>query len=284
MRRGILMAGAALAATVAVTGCDAGGEDLVITGTAPATPYRGPLYVPAQDVDEDERGPEAARVLSGAAGRALECTGEIYSGDGRGSWSEGDGGETPEEGLEAFFDFEQPDLPRTGYRVEREERDRVLFSLDVDGRTKVAVVVAEDRAGAPGWGPEASASCDPSELPDSFVADQPYDLWTDASGDRLPYTRVHSYRGAEHCDWQDADFIALGDASYGRDPDGVLPDGALTSAYDGDARLPDGARDTGYRQGDRALWRTPDDPSRVYVRDDGRVQAWPRVKDDFGCK
>ncbi|MET9731092.1 hypothetical protein ABZZ79_10635 [Streptomyces sp. NPDC006458] len=284
MRRGILMAGAALVAAVTATGCGAGDEDTdrVITGTAPATPYRGPLYVPAQHVDED--GPEAARIESGAAGRALECTGEIFSGGGPGEWSERDGGKTPEEGLETYFDIEQPDVPRGGYRVERGEKDRVLFSLDVDGRTKVAVVVAKDRANAPGWGPEASAACDPSELPESFVADQPYELWTDAGGNRLPYTRIHSYRGQEHCDWQDADFIALGDASYGRDPDGVLPDGALTAAYDGAARLPADARDTGYRHGDRALWRSADDPSRVYVRDADGVQAWPRVKDGFGCR
>ncbi|MFJ5775516.1 hypothetical protein [Streptomyces sp. NPDC093094] len=284
MRAGLPAAGAALAAVAALaamTGCGSGGEDVVVDGTPPATPYRGPLSVPAVNLDED--GPQAVRAESGAAGRALECDGEIFSGGPGERWSEGDGGDTPEEGLETYFAVEQPDLPRHGYRVERREKDRVLFSLDVGGRTKVAVVVAEDRAGAPGWGPETSAACDPSELPDDFVAGMPYDLWTGADGRRLPYTTIHSHRGAEHCDWQDADFIALGPHSYGRDPHGVLPPGGLTGPYDADARLPADARPTGYHHGDDTLWRT-DDPSRVYVRTPDGVQAWPRVRDDFGCK
>lgn len=69
----------------------------------------------------------------------------------------------PEEGLNAYFDIYQPEEPDYGYRVERREGDRVLFSFDVRGRTKVAVVVAKDQPHRPGWGPETSASCDPSE-------------------------------------------------------------------------------------------------------------------------
>nr|BBJ55816.1 hypothetical protein SAVMC3_84450 [Streptomyces avermitilis] len=66
-----------------------------------------------------------------------------------GSWSRDDGGATPEEGLQAYFDLEQAEDPHYGYRVEREERDRVLYSFDVHGRTKVAVVVAKDQKGGP---------------------------------------------------------------------------------------------------------------------------------------
>ncbi len=62
----------------------------------------------------------------------------------------------------------QPEQPDHGYRVERAERDRVLYSYDVDGRTKVAVVVAKDQRDRPGWGPETNASCDPAELPESL--------------------------------------------------------------------------------------------------------------------
>ncbi|WP_055713821.1 hypothetical protein [Streptomyces torulosus] len=289
MRRGLMVAAVALAALA--VGCGADGENnAVITGTPPATPYDGPLYVPHKEVDED--GAEAMRTESGAAGRALECDGELYSGGGGpGGWGKDDGGETPEEGLEAYFDIEQPDVPREGYRLEREEKDRALFSYDVDGRTKVAVIVAKDREGSPGWGPETSASCDPAELPASYTDSQWYEIWTDAKGRRVPITTVHSSEGAEHCDWQKAHFLSTGrdgaDGSglYGRDPEGVLPDGMLTSAYDGDVRLPEAARDTGYRYEDEdwELWLVEDDPSKAYVRTPDGVELWPRVAEGHGC-
>ncbi|WP_405895855.1 hypothetical protein OG272_44015 [Streptomyces sp. NBC_00104] len=290
MRRGLAATViVAAVAAVAAVGCGAGsGGDLVVTGTAPATPYAGPLYVPHQEVDED--GVEAIRTESGAAGRALECDGEIYEGGGGpGGWGRDDGGKTPEEGLRAYFDIEVPDVPEEGYRLERREKDRALFSYDVDGRTKVAVIVAKDREGSPGWGPETSASCDPAELPASFTDSRAYEIWTDRDGDRVPITEVHTSVGSEHCDWQKAHFLSRGgDADgkgrlYGRDPEGVLPDGMLTSAYDGDVPMPVHARDTGYRHEDRALWLVERDPSKVYVRTPDGVEVWPEVAKGMGC-
>ncbi|MFE6336091.1 hypothetical protein ACFVOK_23235 [Streptomyces sp. NPDC057798] len=277
----------AVAFVVAVTavGCGDDGKGVVVEGSAPATPYGGPLHVPVQQLDEDS--PRATRLGSGAAGRALECDGEIHSGGGSDPWSEGDGGATPEEGLEVYFDIEQSDVPRTGYREERREDGRVLYSLDVGGRTKVAVIVAENRKNRPGWGPETSASCDPAELPESFTAAQGYEIWTDRRGRRVPTTTVHSNPGPEHCDWQRAHFLSTGrgeDARlYARDPAKVLPPGALTSRYDGDVRLPADARGTGYRYQGRELWLTDDDPSAAYVRTPDGVERWPGVKDGFGC-
>jgi len=276
----------AVAFAVAVTamGCGDDGEGLVVEGAAPATPYSGPLYVPARNLDEDS--PRATRIESGAAGRALECDGEIYAGGGGEPWSEGDGGSTPAEGLEAYFDIEQPDVPRTGYREERREGDRVLYSFDVEGRTKVAVVVAKDGKNRPGWGPETSASCDPAELPESYTASQWYEIWTDRNGRRVPITKVTSNVGPEHCDWQEAHFLSTGrgeDARvYARDPAKVLPPGSLTSPYDGDARLPADARDTGYRYKNQELWLT-DDPTKAYIRTPDGVEAWPELNDGFGC-
>ncbi|MEW2398849.1 hypothetical protein [Streptomyces sp. NPDC046862] len=291
-----IIAGAVVVAAVAVTVAGCGtedgtgvrdGGDAVITGTPPATPYDGPLYVPHRAVDEDSV--RAIRIESGAAGRALECDGDIYSGGGGpGAWSEGDGGGTPEEGLEAYFEIEQPDVPKDGYRVEREEKDRVLFSYDVEGRTKVAVIVAKDQRNAPGWGPETSASCDPAELPASFTDSQWYEIWTDEKGDRVPITEVTTSEGPEHCDWQKAHFLQTGpgggadDRLYVRDPDRVLPRQMLTSAYDGDVTMPRGARDTGYRLHDWELWFTGD-KSKAYVRTADGVEAWPAVKEGTGC-
>ncbi|MFJ9242087.1 hypothetical protein [Streptomyces sp. NPDC101776] len=272
MRRGL----AGVAVLVAVTACGTeDGGDTVVAGTAPATPYAGPLYVPPTDSDE-----------SGAAGRALECDGAMYAGGDAETWSKGDGGGTPEGGLRAYFDIEQPDVPRTGYRVERRSDGRVLFSYDVDGRTKVAVVVAKDRKNRPGWGPETSSSCDPAELPASFAEAHGYEIWTDRNGKRVPTTVVSSSVGAAHCDWQKAHFLQTGDGEkgklYARDPDNVLPAEMLTAPYDGDVSMPASARDTGYRYQDRQLWLTAD-ASKAYVRTPDGVEAWPAVKDGQGC-
>jgi hypothetical protein len=283
--RGGRVAVAALAA-VTLVGCGGDGTGLVVEGTAPAAPYGGPLRVPAEDLGDD--GARATRVESGAAGRALECAGEIYLGGGGEKWSEGDGGDTPEEGLAAYFDFEQPDLPRSGYRAERVETDRVLYSFDVGGRTKVAVVVAKDRPGAPGWGPETSASCDPAELPASFTDTHGWEIWTDTEGNRVPVTEVSSHEGDAHCGWETAHFLATGQGKearlYVRDPQGVLDGAALTTPYDGDVRLPADARDTGYRYGEQQLWLT-DTPSTAYVRTPDGVEKWPAADDErLGCK
>ncbi|MEV5528299.1 hypothetical protein [Streptomyces prunicolor] len=274
MRRGL--AGVVVLVAVTAVGCGTeDGKDVVVAGTPPATPYAGPLYVAATDSDE-----------SGAAGRALECDGKMYAGGDAETWSKGDGGKNPEGGLRAYFDIEQPDVPRTGYRVERRADGRVLFSYDVGGRTKVVVVVAKDGKNRPGWGPETSASCNPAELPASFTKAHGYEIWTDKDGHRLPTTVVSTSPGAAHCDWQKAHFLETGDGKnarlYARDPDGVLEAGMLTASYDGDVRMPASARDTGYRYQDWQLWLTPD-KSKAYVRTPDGVEAWPLVKDGMRC-
>ncbi|MFE7710851.1 hypothetical protein ACFU6I_34880 [Streptomyces sp. NPDC057486] len=294
MNRGRVGGTVAVILVTALTASACGGgasEDLVTEGSPPAAPYSGPLDVPHPNVEADT--PQGMKTKSGAAGRALECAGDIYSGSGSETWSKGDGGATPEEGLQLHFEIEQPDLPQYGYRVEREEADRVLYSFDVDRRTKIAVVVAKDQEGRPGWGPETAASCDPAELPSSYTDKQPYRIWTDKDGHRVPVSELNSWAGEAHCDWQEANFIEWEAGSggavsadrkvYARDPKGVLPSGTLTSAYDGDVTMPAGARSTGYHLDDWELWLT-DDMSRAYVRTPDGVEAWPAVKQDMGCR
>jgi len=284
---GLAVAGIATVATLVTVVVESGkghtDGGLIAGGPASTTPYSGPLRVPHKEYDEDSQ--RATEAESGAAGLALECEGDIHSGGFGGNWSKGDGGSTPAEGLQAYFDIEQPGVPRSGYRVERDDGDRVLFSYDVGGRTKVAVIVAKDQPNRPGWGPETTASCDPAEFPESFTDDQGYEVWTDARGRRLPVTTISSSQGSEHCDWQSAHFLVLGQgakrALYARDPEGVLS-GLLTAPYDGDVTLPHGARDTGYRHGERALWLTAD-KKKAYVRTPDGVEAWPAVKKGMGC-
>ncbi|MCX5135337.1 hypothetical protein OOK06_25050 [Streptomyces sp. NBC_00340] len=284
MRR-VIAAGVVLVG-LALAGC--GGADvrdgLVVKGTPPATPYTGPLHLPSEKKSGDGE-PEPGEG-SGAAGKALECDGAIFSGGGSDRWSKGDGGSTPEEGLNAYFDIYVPEEPDYGYRVERREGDRVLFSFDVRGRTKVAVVVAKDQPHRPGWGPETSASCDPSEWPASYARSKGYEIWADRTGHRVPTTKVSSSPGAEHCDWQSAHFLDLGSGpnsrQYVRDPEGLFDSGLLKGTYDADTRMPADARDTGYHYRDWTLWLAAD-RSTAYVRTSDGVEAWPAAARPIGC-
>ncbi|MBP2050179.1 hypothetical protein J2Z21_003115 [Streptomyces griseochromogenes] len=168
MRAG-LVAVAVLAAVTAV-GCDDGTGVRVVGGTPPPTPYSGPPHVPVKSPDGHST--RVLRVASGAAGRALECDGEIFEGGGPDGWGRAEGGDTPEAGPNLCFGMFRPARPDHGYRVERGEADRVLYSFDVEGRTELAVGVAKDQKGRPGWGPETNASRDPAELPATFAAAQ----------------------------------------------------------------------------------------------------------------
>jgi len=157
----------AIATAALLAGC---GSSAVLSDVEPvASPYSGPMYVPIDDPDD-------ASVIdrSGAAGRALECDGDPYNG-GAGDY---DTGLASVQGsavraLETFLEedlIEQ--LPAHGYRVERKNDRRVLFSYDVGKRTKVAFVVADgvrDYNDDEGWGVEAWAQCDPVELPPRCV-------------------------------------------------------------------------------------------------------------------
>jgi hypothetical protein len=279
MRRGL--PAVAVLTVVTVAGCGgAPRPDLVVKGTPPASAYGGPLYVPTRQTDAS--GPRALRLASGAAGRALECDGEIFEGSGPDGWSEPEGGRTPQDGLRLFFDMVQPGLPDHGWRVERRAGQRVLYSYDVGGRTKAAVVVAKDQKNRPGWGPETNASCDPAEFPAAFAAAQGWEVWTDRHGRRVPVSRLTSSAGPAHCGWQSAHFLDLDGTTYARDPDGALGDELLTAPYRGRVRMPADARDTGYRYRDRRLWLTPDHAT-AYVRTPDGVEAWPRLEEGVGC-
>ncbi|MEU1462437.1 hypothetical protein ABZ467_17400 [Streptomyces sp. NPDC005727] len=281
MRAGLVAV--AVLAAVAAVGCDDGtGVRVVVRGTPPATPYDGPLHVATRDTDES--GPRALRQASGAAGRALECDGEIYDGGGPDGWSRADGGDTPEDGLKLYFDLFEPEQPSEGYRVERAEADRVLYSFDVHGRTKVAVVVAKDQRERPGWGPETDASCDPAELPARYTETAGVEVWTDRDGGRVPVRKLSGWTGPEHCDWQSARFLDLDGRTYARDPEGVLTrDGLLRAPYHARVPLPATARDTGYHYRGLRLWLT-DDRDAAYVRTAAGTEAWPQVKNGVGCR
>ncbi len=253
-----------------------------------ASPYDGPLQV-KRDFSDD------AGVLarSGAAGRALECDGEPYDG----------GGADYESGLAkvkgspwaAYQNWIDEDytgiLPPSGFSLERDDGDRVLLSYDVAGRTKVAVIAFDgihDWDGDTGWGVESWAGCDLAELPAAVTDASSIQVWEDADGERVPVTRVFSFSGPEHCDWQDITFLNVGPEEhsdrYLRDTQGELADWTR-GRYVGTASLPRDASDTGFRHDGRALWLVPEKDAAylVSLSDATDVERWPAEDTPIGC-
>ncbi len=293
MRSAVLVLATAAAAGVLLAGCGSGSlpssssSGPVVDGEPVAAPYDGPMDLPVSYRDR-----ASVRERSGAAGRALECDRAPYDGGG----ADYDSGlasvqDSAAEALENLLREDGRPVPAGGYRVEREDGGRVLLSYDVAERTKVAFVAADDVRdfdGDEGWGIEAWAQCDPAELPSAVTEALGIGVWQDRSGARVPVTRIRSFAGPAHCDWQDLTFLVLGPEAgtdqYIRDPDGKLAD-LLRIAYDGDADLPAGATDTGLLRDGRELWLAPDRAAAylVSVDDPADVERWPGVRDPVGC-
>jgi hypothetical protein len=246
-----------------------------------ASVYEGPLYVPVVHPDHPD-----PMVRSGAAGLALECEGEPFLGSTGRNWGALGGGSDPTEGLVRFVSDGAASLPRTGYRVEREQGERVLFSYDVAGETKVAVIVAENVSNGfdqRGWGMETFAQCNPAEFDPANDDELPARVWTDRHGSRVPTTKVMSYAGPEHCGWHSATFLALHeDSQFVRDPQGLFGQEWLEATFARDIRLPTTAVDTGYRLDDWELWLAADRSAAYVITGEG-TERWPAAKRPILC-
>jgi hypothetical protein len=279
------MAIASTATWIAVTialccaGCGSGGDDgsAVDGGPATAPPYEGPLNAKAA-VD------------------ALECDGKRPFFRATGSYDSGLESVQP-SAAGAFDDYVDASgiryrAPVKGYRVEREEAGRALISYDVRDRSKVAVVLANgirDWNGDVGWGVVAWALCDPAEFPAEITDELNIGVWQDASGQRVPVTRVRSFQGAEHCSWTDITFLLIGPDIrradwYVRDATGEFPH-HLRGEFGRDATLPKGATFSGWSRGRHELWLSPDKDAAYLVDiDDPRVvERWPASKEPILC-
>jgi hypothetical protein len=266
-------------------GLSACGPSEVAVESTVERPYAGPMYVKPDFSDR-----ATARERSGAAGRALECEGKPHEGGGGGFSDHGIGTaqDDPREALENFQEdagFLQ--IPQEGFVVERVAGDRVLFSYDVNDRTKVAYVAADGLRDADedvGWGIESWASCDPSEFPATVAEELGIRVWHDQHGDRVPVSTITHYPGPEHCGWQDITFLSMGgadDAQYVADREGEFA-GLLKTSYDGDAVLPEDAVDTGFEYDDWHLWLAADRSAAyvVSVAEPSRVERWPASRGD----
>jgi len=280
---------ATAAGLVAVLAGCASSSDVVVSGEPPATAYAGPMRLP---VDHGDRAGVLER--SGAAGQALECAGAPYDG-GSGDYDSGleSVQDSATSALENYFAEEAfLQIPGEGYRVEREDDGRVLFSYDVDGRTTVALVTADgvrDFNGDEGWGVETWAQCDPSELPAAVTDELGIGVWQDARGARVPVTRIVSYAGPEHCGWQDVTFLVLGGEQrprqFLRDTSGELRRW-LATTFDARTTLPEDATDTGFERDGRRLWLDPAGTAAFLVAVDNPrdVERWPAARDTVTCE
>jgi hypothetical protein len=276
--RGCSKAVGSLVAAAFLAGC---GQSVVTTSGVPAAdPYDGPMSVPQ---DFSDRASVAER--GGAAARALECETVPFSGGG-GDYVDG-GLETvqdgPAEALENWLEKQGVfTIPDSGYRIEREEGGRVLLSYDVAGRTKAAVVVAnevrdwEDRTG---WGVESWAGCDPVELPEQILDALGTSAWKDEDGGLVPVAKVRSYE--DWCDLSGVTVVEVGpqwrrDQQWWRDPDGQLSDG-LARRYKAGSELPADAKGTGWHRNGRELWLVPDGSAAYLVStvNPQDVERWP---------
>jgi hypothetical protein len=223
--------------------------------------YAGPLYLP---FSTDDQAPLLDR--AGAAGKALGCRYPPYGG----------GTEPYDDGLlevwptyaGALVGFLGPDdtggFPRSGYRLERTDGNWALLSWDVDGRTKIAIIMRDgirDYMGQRGWGVETWAECDPAEFPAAITDALGIGVWSDRNGERVPVARVQSFPKEEDlCDYSGVKSLQLGQSArpleYVRDARGELTKYLLVP-YDGAATLPADPTDSGWHRDGRELWLSP---------------------------
>jgi hypothetical protein len=265
----------AVAIALSCAGC--GSAAAVDAGRSTAPPYKGPLR-------------------AAAAVDALECSGRTPFSRSTGDYDDGLATvqSSAEDALDNYFDESGIPYvtPLEGYRVERNDEGRALLSYDVGDRTKVAVVVADgirDWNNDVGWGVVAWAQCDPAELPAEVTDDMGIGVWQDASGRRLPITRVRSFQGPEHCNWTDITFLLIGpdehDADwYVRDPPSDFDD-LVRGTFAADATLPKHATSSGWRRSGRELWlgRDKDAAYLVDIDDPHDVERWPAAKEPILC-
>jgi hypothetical protein len=124
-------------------------------------------------------------------------------------------------------------------------------------------------------------------LPAEVTEELGIGVWEDASGRRLPVTRVRSYQGPEHSSWTSITFLLIGPDEdradwYVRGGGDQFPH-LLRGTFDGHATLPEDARSTGWRRDGRQLWLGDDEAYLVDVDDPDDVERWPAAKEPIMC-
>lgn len=276
---------AAVAALLVLCACGGQPSRLAEPAAPPREPYAGPLYL--EDDDPLHDNPEFRR---SAAEGAVDCDSEPIGAFNPEPDTTLGVSATPAKALTRARRKGALRGLESGYRVDRAEPTRVLFTADFDGRAKAAVIMhhAPTRFFGTGWYLEAWATCDLAELPPALAEAAGTEIWTDAEGRRVPTTTIASGRGGEGCGSSDMTFLVLGHELgqlsiqvYVANPDPELSE-YFAEPYDPDLALPADAVDTGYELEGRHLWLSPD-RRRAYVGSPERVELWPRTVKLLTC-
>lgn len=122
-------------------------------------------------------------------------------------------------------------------------------------------------------------------------------VWT-IDGERVADGVIITHVGPEHCGWESARLLHIGDPlgsakesgrdvnQYIRDPEGVFSGFAdrFSTTYDPEAVLPGGAEFSGYARNGVELWISESQlDTAVYMVDGSRVERWPRADPIFLC-
>jgi hypothetical protein len=117
---------------------------------------------------------------------------------------------------------------------------------------------------------------DLSAEPAAWLLTNQFTRWTDTNGCPIRVDVISHYNGAEHCDWQQIEFVTIGTPpgtpfsndrsshTYVWDPHDTLNDNIDRGRVIDIAELPAAAVDTGFRQGDSELWLDPTNPNLAY--------------------
>lgn len=242
--------------------------------------YTGRLYVSSEGLDRHD---PVAKM--GAAGEAITCRTPMTGGfndPAEGPYDNGATSGTPEGAIEVALGEGGFDGASDGFEQVAADDDRVLFSYEVDGVTKQALIVHDGPTiSEDGWYLESWARCDWAEFPDDVIASTPYLIWQDADGQNVSTTEVEATVGPEHCDWQDLTFLHVPGTTYLGGAHGF----ALRFVEEkprADIPLPDDAVDSGYSRDGDHLWFAPNE-SVAYVGSRQSVDTWPRMTEPLLC-
>lgn len=198
-------------------------------------------------------------------------------------------GATPDEAFRAWTEINPFTVPRSGYHALGAIGNRFVYAYDVDGSTKVVVVISprfSDLVGNAAFTIEEMRTCDPSEYGATVDLGPHQRTWAHEETGEI----LIDIAGPGHCEWESARMLHLPhedgtlDRQYLRDPLGVFIDvpGLLDSYAEG-VELPADATFSGFRTADDLeLWFTAEDHAAYVVTPDG-VERWPRAGEPIGC-
>ncbi len=221
-------------------------------------------------------------VRGGAAPRFTECEGSIaYAGESQDVGPTGEPRGNPLDAIADFTEMWSVAVPADAFALAGRDEDRLLYVHRVDGRAKIAIVLLDASGSDDGpWAMDVFAICDVSEF--SEVHHDPLEVWVDAAGERVPTSRLTTFPGAEHCDWEGVIYLSFEDRIYlgGDVPRELLS--YLVAPPENDIALPTDSVDTGYTSGDVALWMSRDE-SLAYLVAPDRTNGFSLATEPVWC-